>query len=135
MTPFLLDSGVWIAARNADNPHHGAALALLDGDRRCTALDLTLYEVSNVAMRQWRDRERADILARLVSATCADTLVRIDEKVVGEAIDVADEHGISVYDAAYAAVSRLNGWTLVSTDIRDLVSRGLAITPEEAAAN
>ncbi len=131
----LLDSGVWLAARNADNPHHGAAVALLGGDRRCTALDLTLYEVSNVAMRKWRDRKRAEIVARLVSATCADTLVRIDETVVAHAIEVAEEHGISVYDAAYAAVSRLNGWTLVSTDIRDLVSRGLAVTPAEAAAN
>lgn len=135
MTPLLLDSGVWIASQNAENTHHGAAVALLGSDRRCTALDLTLYEVSNVAIRTWRDRERAEIMARLVSATCADALVRIDDTVVGEAIDVADEHGISFYDATYAAVSQLNGWTLVSTDIRDLVSRGLAITPEEAAAN
>ncbi len=134
MTPLLLDSGVWLAARDADDANHRAAVALLDA-RQCTALDLTLYEVSNVAMRQWRDRERAEIVARLVSATCADTLVRIDDTVVGEAIDVADEHGISVYDATYAAVARLNGWTLVSTDIRDLVSKGLAVTPEEAAAN
>lgn len=135
MTPLLLDSGVWLASQDGDNPHHRAALALLDGDRRCTALDLTLYEVANVAVRTWRDRERADVVARLVNATCADTLVRINETVVGEAIDIADEHGLSVYDATYAAVSRLNDWTLVSTDIRDLVSNGLAITPEEAAAN
>lgn len=135
MTPLLLDSGVWLAARDRDDTNHRAACALLDGDRRCTALDLTLYEVANVAMSSWRDRERADIVARLVSATCADVLVRIDATVVGEAIEVADEHGISIYDAAYAAVSRLNGWTLVSTDIRDLVSRGLAVTPADAAAN
>ncbi len=135
MTPLLLDSGVWLASQDGDNPHHRPALALLDGNRRCTALDLTLYEVANVAVRTWRDRERADVVARLVSATCADTLVRIDETVVARAIEVAEEHGISVYDATYAAVSRLNGWTLVSTDIRDLVSRGLAVTPQEAAAN
>ncbi|HMJ03143.1 MAG TPA: type II toxin-antitoxin system VapC family toxin [Conexibacter sp.] len=135
MTPLLLDSGVWLAARDADDANHRAAVTLLDGERRCTALDLTLYEVANVAMSSWRDRQRAEVVAKLVSATCADTLVRIDEAVVAQAIEVAEEHGISVYDATYAAVSRLNGWTLVSTDIRDLVSRGLAITPEEAAAN
>jgi predicted nucleic acid-binding protein len=36
------------------------------------------------------------------------------------------------YDAAYVAVARCHHWTLVSTDIRDLVSKGLAITPDAA---
>ncbi len=42
------------------------------------------------------------------------------------------EHGLSAYDAAYVAASRRDGWTLVSTDIRDLVSKGLAVTPDAA---
>ena len=48
------------------------------------------------------------------------------------AVEVAREHGISAYDAAYVAAARRNGWTLVSADIRDLVSKGLAVAPDAA---
>lgn len=44
----------------------------------------------------------------------------------------ASEHGLTAYDAAYVAAARRNGWRLVSLDIRDLVSKGLAITPDAA---
>jgi len=37
---------------------------------------------------------------------------------------------VTAYDAAYVAVSRRHGWQLVSLDIRDLVSKGLAVTPD-----
>lgn len=40
------------------------------------------------------------------------------------------EHGLSAYDAAYVAAARRNGWQLVSLDVRDLVSKGLAVTPD-----
>ena len=39
---------------------------------------------------------------------------------------------ITPYDAAYVAAARRNGWTLVSTDIADLASKGLAVTPDAA---
>ena len=42
------------------------------------------------------------------------------------------EHGLTAYDAAYVASARRQGMTLVSTDIRDLVSKGLAVTPDAA---
>ena len=45
---------------------------------------------------------------------------------------IAVEHGLTSYDAAYVAVARRHDWTLVSTDIKDLVSKGLAITPDAA---
>ena len=38
----------------------------------------------------------------------------------------------SAHDAAYVASARRQGMTLVSTDIRDLVSKGLAVTPDAA---
>jgi len=46
--------------------------------------------------------------------------------------EIAVEHNLTSYDAAYVAVARRHDWTLVSTDIRDLVSQGLAITPDAA---
>ncbi|MBA3865980.1 MAG: hypothetical protein H0X42_06490 [Solirubrobacterales bacterium] len=45
---------------------------------------------------------------------------------------LADELGLTAYDAAYVAASRRYGWTLVSADIADLVSKGLAVTPDGA---
>jgi predicted nucleic acid-binding protein len=135
MSPLLLDSGVWLAAQDVDDAHNRSAVALLEGTRPCLALDLTLYEVANVAMRSWRSPERARTVTELVQVTCSDSLIRVDDTVIAQAINVADEHSISVYDAAYAAVSRLRGWTLVSTDMRDLVNRGLAVTPAQAVAN
>lgn len=49
-----------------------------------------------------------------------------------EVVKVVDEHGLTAYDAAYVAAARRNGWQLVSLDVRDLVSRGLAVTPDAA---
>jgi predicted nucleic acid-binding protein len=46
--------------------------------------------------------------------------------------EIAVEYGLSGYDAAYVAVARRHDRQLVSTDIRDLVSKGLAITPDAA---
>jgi len=48
------------------------------------------------------------------------------------AAKLADEHTISVYDAAYVAAADQTGGTLVSCDIRDLVSKGLASSPASA---
>jgi predicted nucleic acid-binding protein len=128
----LLDSGVWLASRDVDDDHHPYALELLAGSRPIAALDLTLYEVANVGIRSWGSAARARVVAELVQTVCSDTLVRADDIHVEQAIEIAAEHGISVYDASYAAAARRHGWTLVSTDHRDLVGRGLAIAPKDA---
>ena len=47
---------------------------------------------------------------------------------LSRASKLADEHTISVYDAAYVAAAD-HGGTLVSCDIRGLVSKGLASSP------
>lgn len=51
---------------------------------------------------------------------------------VGEATVIAEHHDLSVYDAAYVANARTAGAQLVSCDLRDLVSRDLALTLEQA---
>lgn len=130
----LLDSGVWLAARDADDDHHPYALELLAGTRPIAALDLTLYEVANVGIRSWNSAERARIVAELVRSACSDTIVRVGDAQIERAIEIASEHGISVYDATYVAAAQSNGWTLVSTDHRDLVGKGLALAPKAAVA-
>jgi len=105
---------------------------VLDVEQPLAALDLTLYEVANVAVRKFRQPERAAFLTRLIRRRCADRIVRVDLDLVDAAAAVAAEHDITAYDAAHAAAARRNEWTLVSGDLRDLVHKGLAIAPDVA---
>lgn len=130
---FLLDASVWVAAKDADDRYFEAARALvLDTTTPVTALDLTLYEVANVVGSRWRRPDLARELCRTVDLRCEGRIVPVDVDLIDAAIATAAELGLSAYDAAYAAASRRGRWTLVSTDIADLVSKGLAVTPDAA---
>jgi predicted nucleic acid-binding protein len=59
-------------------------------------------------------------------------MARVDADLIVSTIELSVDYGLSGYDAAYVAAARRHDWTLVSTDIRDLVSQGLAITPDAA---
>lgn len=130
---FLLDASVWVAAKDADDRYFEAARALvLDTATPVTALDLTLYEVANVVGSRWRRPDLARELCRTVDLRCEGRIVPVDVDLIDAAIATATELGLSAYNAAYAAASRRGQWTLVSTDIADLVSKGLAVTPDAA---
>ena len=124
----LVDASVWCAAADRDEPHHAPAARLLES-RELLSLDLTLYEVANVAVRSWRSPQRARSLLSLVASSIVEPPIAAIESDLIAAIAIADEHGISVYDATYAAVARRLGCQLVSCDVRDLVGNGLAVLP------
>jgi len=129
----LLDASVWLAAADEDDRFHESARGLVRSEGvRHVALDLTVYEVANVAARSWGDRERAVSLCELVLTACGDRLVRVSFDLAGRAASIASERGLTVYDAAYVAAARHSGDTLVSSDFVDLVEPGLAVSPEEA---
>jgi predicted nucleic acid-binding protein len=134
----LLDASVWLASLDADDRHHDAARTLVErageGHVQLAALDLTFYEVTNVAVAKWRAPADAGRLDALIRLTCPDTVERVDERLVREAIAIAAEHGITVYDAAYVAAARQRAWTLVSGDFADLVRPGLAVAPGAAVS-
>jgi predicted nucleic acid-binding protein len=131
--PLLLDSGVWIASEDIEDVRYPAARELvLDTGPATAALDLTLYEIANVIVRRWRNPFLAAGLCRYAVARCRDRMVRIDPDILEATAEIAVEFGLTSYDAAYVSVARRHGWTLVSTDVRDLVSKGLAITPDAA---
>lgn len=136
MSALLLDASVWLAALDVDDRHHSDARRILeqsaDGEVVLAALDLTLYEITNVAVVSWRSSAVAARLVRLVWAACPHTLQRVDEALVSQAGAIAAEHDLAVYDAAYVAVARDHDWTLVSGDIADLVRPGHAIPPDRA---
>src|ERR1051325_6324495 len=130
---FLLDAGVWVAAKDADDRFFASSRPLvLDPARPVAALDLTFFEVANVVGAKWGHGEEARGLARTIAARCGERVVAVGPELIGEALAVVAEHGLTSYDAAYVAAARRHGMTLVSTDIADLVSKGLAVTPDAA---
>ncbi len=133
MTKWLLDASVILASEDLGDPHRDDALRLLEGDVEIATLDLAYYEVSNVAVRAWHDPGAATRLRDRVTAIADDGgLVRADARLLTDATAAASEHDLSAYDAAYVAAARAADANLVSCDIRDLVSRGLAILPSAA---
>lgn len=139
MSTLLLDASVWLAALDPADKHHSAAQQLLEaaaeGTETLAALDLTLYEVANVATVRWRSPLDAGRLVELVLLACSDTLERADDTLLRQAAALATDHGLTVYDAAYVAASRRREWTLVSGDVADLVTPGLAVSPAAAVAD
>lgn len=126
----MLDAGVLLASEDSDDEHHADAAWLLSCEDPLATLDLAFYEVTNVAVRAWRDLAAAGRLCERVDALAEDGgVVRADAALLSSASVIADEEGISAYDAAYVAASRRSGGQLVSCDVRDLVSRGLARLP------
>ncbi len=134
MKPLLLDASAWVASLDTRDRHHDAATQLLNSaarGQRFTALDLTLYEVANVAISSWASPPDAHSLWTLVHRSCTD-IARLDMALFELTVALADHHGLTAYDAAYVAAAELHGWTLVSVDHKDLVGPGHAITPEQA---
>ena len=121
-----------MAAGVPTHSFHGVAAPLVRGGVSVAALDLTLYEVVNAVARQYRQPDQAQRIARAIVSSCGDQLIRVDSALGEEVVKVVSEHGLTAYDAAYVAAARRNGWQLVSLDVRDLVSKGLAVTPDAA---
>lgn len=129
----LLDAGVWVALGEWEDRHHAAASAIVrDVSLPVAALDLTFYEVANAVGAKKGRYDDARRIAQLVRVRCGDRLVRTDTDLLGSALEVAAEHSLTAYDAAYVAAARRHDWTLVSTDVADLVCKGLAVTPDAA---
>jgi predicted nucleic acid-binding protein len=126
-----------LASLDSDDRHHDAARQLLEsaaaGSKTLAALDLTLYEVTNVAVVRWHSPEDAERLVRLVTLACPTTLERADDSLLRAAAATAARHRLTVYDGAYVAAAHRRGWTLVSGDQHDLVDPGLAVSPAAAS--
>jgi predicted nucleic acid-binding protein len=129
----LLDAGVWVATVDGEDLFEPASRELVSDRRRnLGALDLTLYEIANaVGSKRGRPKEAANV-CRALEERCLRAMVRVDSTLIEATARIAVEYRLTSYDAAYVAVAKRHDWRLVSTDIRDLVSKGLAITPDAA---
>lgn len=91
-------------------------------------LDLTFYELGNVLLRSlgWK---AADVAAQLddLTAICATLAPDMEDRRL--AAHLASDHGLTFYDAIYAAVAQLRDATLVTAD-RALLQAG-GVSPGE----
>jgi predicted nucleic acid-binding protein len=135
VSTLLLDASVILAAFDSGDSHHAPAAALLGDDSVTVAtLDLARYEVANVAIRAWRAPDAVATLIFALDRIADDGGVIVSTgTLLTRAADLAERHGISVYDAAYVAAVGEGDRRLVSCDERDLVSKELAVLPETEA--
>jgi predicted nucleic acid-binding protein len=129
---FLVDASVWVAAVMPQHPHHLQAERFLRVGPPLMVLDLTVYEVANVVARNYGELDLARRLVQGLFRGSARPPLQGDVTLFEDGLDLMSEHGLTSYDAAYVAAARRNGWQLVSLDVRDLVSKGLAVTPDAA---
>lgn len=135
MNLLFLDASVLLASEDPGDENYEGARGLLRASDPLATLDLAFYEVTNVAVRAWRDPRAALRLRERVTSVAEDGgLVRADFALMADAATLAEEQGISVYDAAYVVAARYSGSQLVSCDVRDLVRRGLARLPRDVRA-
>lgn len=129
---FLVDASVWVAAVMAQHPQHLKADRFLRGGAPVTVLDLTLYELANVVAKVYGEPDEARRLVQGLIRGSAREPLRVDAALLEQGVDLVAKHDLTAYDAAYVAAARRNGWQLISLDLRDLVSKGLAVTPDAA---
>ena len=109
-----------------------AARALLDGhrDRRLSVqmLDLTPYEVGNALIRGRAGlaAEQVAIVLRASREICSAIVPTADD--LAHAAQLAADHNLTLYDAAYAAVARRRGAVLATLDGK-LLARSLGSRP------
>lgn len=138
MTPLLVDTSVvvkWFHERGERDVT--AARALLRAHQvgviEAHILDLAIYELGNVLVRAlgWA---AADVAAQLddLQIILGDPLT-LEPVAWHAAASLAEEHSLSFYDAAWAAVAGHLGIVLVSAD-QQLVEAGLAEGPAMTAA-
>jgi predicted nucleic acid-binding protein len=133
VSALLLDASVILAAfDDADRQHEAAVEIVTDNSLGLATIDLARYEVANVAVRAWELPQKVAPLLGIVDRIAGDgSMVHSESGLLARAAEIAGRHGLSVYDATYVAAAGDTGRLLISCDIRDLVSKGLAISPED----
>lgn len=129
----LVDASVWVSLAELESPYRQAAVDLVrEQAPSLNALDLTLYEIANAIGVKQGNANEANRVSRLLLKCCRDRVLPVEAELLDAALRIAAEHDLTAYDAAYVVAARRYGLTLVSADVRDLVSKGLAVTPDAA---
>jgi predicted nucleic acid-binding protein len=96
-------------------------------------LDLTFYEVGNALLRGSANATASQVAVVLGALREVVLTVNPDDDDFALATELADAHGLTFYDAAYAAVAQRRGARLLTLD-RQLLGAGLGSSPSETLA-
>jgi len=120
----------WFHEQGEEEVEQARALVAAHQARRValTVLDLTAYEIGNALLRGRAKvgAERVGIVLDALGEICP--AIRPDVAELKLASKLAERHGLTLYDAAYAAVAQARDATLVTLD-RSLLGAGLGISP------
>ena len=133
MTTLLVDTSVLVKWFHSEGESELIeARSTRDATRRgeieARVIDLAIYEMGNVLLRslRWSASDVADQLDDLI-VICGAPLA-IASAWLRQAADIAATHGLTFYDACWAAAAQALGISLVSVDAQ-LLSTGLAELP------
>lgn len=124
----------WFHAQGEEEVEPARALVAAHRSRiiALTILDLTTYEVGNALLRG-RVRASADQVATVLEALgTICPVLRPDGGDLRFAAALAEGRGLTLYDAAYAAVAERRNARLATLD-RQLLDAGLGVRPSELA--
>lgn len=96
-------------------------------------LDLTVYEVGNALLRGRPNATAEQVATVLDALETICPVIRPDLSELRLAADLSVRHGLTLYDAAYAAVAESRAATLVTVD-EALLRAGLGDRPSDVAA-
>jgi predicted nucleic acid-binding protein len=138
VTTLLVDASViikWFHSEGETELAEARAIrdATARGDVSCRVIDLALYELGNVLLRAlgWGASQIADQLDDIVVVCGAPLAMAADWLRNAAVIGVA--HGLTFYDAAWAAAAEALGISLVTADTA-LLAAGLGESPRDATS-
>jgi predicted nucleic acid-binding protein len=133
VTTLLVDTSVlvkWFHSEGESELAEARAIrhATQIGDIQARVIDLALYEMGKVLVRTlgWNGSDVADQLDDLI-VICGPPLAMAGEW-LRQAATIGSTHGLTFYDAAWAAAASSLGVSLVSADTQ-LLAAGLAESP------
>lgn len=112
--------------------------ALLDLHRSRSAalyvLDLTAYEIGNVLLRGRLRVEPPEVVTVLEALAVICPRITPSQTELGDAVALAEQHNLTLYDAAYAAVAAARHSYLATLD-RALLDAGLGRRPSDIVSS
>ena len=123
MKGFVLDTSVvlkWFSEFGENDLPQAIQLrqALLDGSVLFTVPELLFYELSN-ALRYNPSLSSKDVQEALDSVIDMGLVVKgVDKRVMADAISIAFKYGVTVYDAYFLALSRIERKPLIIADYK-----------------
>lgn len=135
MTALIVDTSVvlkWFHSSGESEVDEAQTILAAHRTEFLTAhlLDLSIYEIGNVLLRglRWSAADTADQIDDLL-IICGPPLIPLPAW-RRTATELAYQHGLSFYDAAFAAAAEAMDAPLVSAD-RKLLAAGLAESPSQ----